>query len=122
MRLVRAGWALLILLVLAIVGYVLWAQEPVIAGIEPPPRSAFDPALIEIGARLAAIGNCATCHTAPGGAAYAGGRPFPTPFGTISSTNITPAPGNGIGRWSEAAFRRAMRQGVGRRGQHLYPA
>ncbi len=122
MRLVRVGWALLILLVLAIGGYVLWAQEPVIAGIEPPPRSAFDPALIETGARLAAIGNCASCHTAPGGDAYAGGRPFRTPLGTLYSTNITPAPGNGIGRWSEAAFRRAMRQGVARRGEHLYPA
>jgi len=121
-RRLRIGLAFFVLLVLAIGAYVLWAQEPVIAGIRPPPRSAFDPALIETGARLAAIGNCAFCHTAPGGAAFAGGRPFPTPFGTIYSPNISPAPGNGIGRWSEAAFRRAMRQGVSRRGKHLYPA
>ena len=30
-------------------------------------------------------------------------------------------PRPGIGRWSEAAFRRAMRSGVNREGQHLYP-
>ena len=46
---------------------------------------------------------------------------MPTPFGTIYSSNITPDPDTGIGRWSEAAFRRAMRSGVDRAGQHLYP-
>ncbi len=100
----------------------LSSQRPLIAKIEPPPRSAFDPALVEQGARLAAIGNCHVCHTAPGGADYAGNRPIPTPFGAIYSTNITPARGSGIGHWSEAAFRRAMREGVSRRGRHLYPA
>jgi mono/diheme cytochrome c family protein len=122
MRILRTGLAILILPVLAIGGVVLRSQEPVIAGIEPPPVSAFAPALVEKGARLAALGNCDTCHTVPGGPAYAGGRAIPTPFGTIYSTNITPAPGNGIGHWSEDAFRRAMRQGVSRSGHHLYPA
>ena len=46
---------------------------------------------------------------------------MPTPFGTIYSSNITPDAETGIGRWSEAAFRRAMRSGVNRDGQHLYP-
>jgi mono/diheme cytochrome c family protein len=45
----------------------------------------------------------------------------PTPFGTIYSSNITPDADTGIGRWPEAAFRRAMRSGVDRNGQHLYP-
>ena len=52
---------------------------------------------------------------------FAGGLPVPTPFGTIYSSNITPDPDTGIGRWSEAAFRRAMRSGVDRDGHHLYP-
>jgi mono/diheme cytochrome c family protein len=121
-RALRKFLAIVTVLVLAIGGFALWSQEPLIVAIEPPPRSAFDPALIENGARLAAIGNCGLCHTAPGGADYAGNRPIPTPFGMVASTNITPAPGSGIGRWSEAAFRRAMRQGVSRRGDHLYPA
>lgn len=115
----------LLVLVLAAVGFaalVLSWQEPVIGRIEPPPRSAFAPAVIANGAHLAAIGDCGACHTAPGGRPYAGNRPIPTPFGTIYSTNITPAPGNGIGHWSEAAFRRAMRRGISRDGRHLYPA
>jgi mono/diheme cytochrome c family protein len=92
-----------------------------LAPAEPPSRASFDAALIEKGARLSAIGNCASCHTVRGGKAYAGGRPLETPFGTIHGTNITPDPETGIGRWSAAAFRRAMREGVDRDGRHLYP-
>jgi mono/diheme cytochrome c family protein len=56
-----------------------------------------------------------------GAKAFAGGLPVPTPFGTIYSSNITPDAETGIGRWPEAAFRRAMRSGVDRAGRHLYP-
>jgi len=70
---------------------------------------------------LAAIGNCASCHTARGGRDFAGGVPVPTPFGTVYSSNITPDGETGIGRWSEQAFQRAMRSGVDREGRHLYP-
>src|SRR5688572_16685010 len=69
----------------------------------------FDPAVVEKGAQLAAVGNCIACHTLPGGKAFAGGLALPTPFGTIHSTNITPDRETGIGAWSEAAFQRAMR-------------
>ncbi len=93
----------------------------VLAPIEPPPESSFDPARVAKGAQLAAIGNCKVCHTAAGGKPYAGGRPLKTPFGTIYGTNITPDPDTGIGRWSEGAFLRAMRDGVDREGRHLYP-
>jgi len=58
----------------------------------------------------------------PGGKSFAGGLGIPTPFGTVYSTNITPDPDTGIGQWSEAAFLRAMREGVDREGNHLYPA
>ena len=80
-RALRKFLAIVTVLVLAIGGFALWSQEPLIVGIEPPPRSAFDPALIENGARLAAIGNCGLCHTAPGGADYAGNRLIPTRSG-----------------------------------------
>jgi mono/diheme cytochrome c family protein len=102
--------------------FVAWAWYPAIAAIAPPAKGVFAKARIERGAHLAAIGNCITCHTAENGKPYAGGRPLPTPFGTIYSTNITPDPDTGIGRWSEAAFRRALHQGVDREGRHLYPA
>ncbi len=99
-----------------------WAARPVIEPIDPPAAASFARALVERGAQLAAIGNCYDCHTAPGGKAYAGGRALKATFGTIHGTNITPDPETGIGRWSEAAFSRAMREGVDRRGRHLYPA
>ena len=98
---------------------VVW--RPAIAAVEPPGPLAFDAALVKRGRELAAIGNCNNCHTVRGGRNFAGGLPVPTPFGTIFSSNITPDAETGIGRWSEAAFRRAMRSGVNREGQHLYP-
>ena len=98
---------------------VVW--RPAIEASEPPAPQSFEPALVKRGRDLAAIGNCSDCHTAPGGKAFAGGLPVPTPFGTIFSSNITPDAETGIGRWPEAAFRRAMRSGVDRAGRHLYP-
>src|SRR6201993_2884685 len=95
--------------------------RPAISAIEPPAPQSLDPALVKRGRDLAALGNCNDCHTMRGGKAFAGGLPVPTPFGTIYSSNITPDADTGIGRWSEAAFRRAMREGVDREGQHLYP-
>jgi mono/diheme cytochrome c family protein len=97
------------------------AWRPAISAIEPPAPQSFDPAVVKRGRDLAALGNCNDCHTVRGGKAFAGGLPVPTPFGTIYSSNITPDADTGIGRWSEAAFRRAMRSGVDREGQHLYP-
>jgi mono/diheme cytochrome c family protein len=82
----------------------------------------FDAATVRRGAALAAVGNCASCHTASFGAPYAGGVAFATPFGTIHGTNITPDIETGIGRWTETAFVRAMREGVDREGKQLYPA
>jgi mono/diheme cytochrome c family protein len=82
----------------------------------------FDAAQVAHGARLAAVGNCVSCHTAPGGKPYAGGYALHTPFGTVHGTNITPDPETGIGRWSLSDFERAMRQGVDPRGRHYYPA
>ena len=97
------------------------AWRPAIAAIEPPAPQSFDTVLVKRGRELAAIGNCNDCHTVRGGKDFAGGLPVPTPFGTIFSSNITPDAETGIGQWSEAAFRRAMRSGVNRDGQHLYP-
>ena len=98
------------------------AWRPAFDPVRPPAAGSFDPALVKRGGELAAIGNCATCHTVPGGRAFAGGFALPTPFGTIYSTNITPDERTGIGTWSEEAFRRALWEGVDRNGRHLYPA
>lgn len=110
------------IVLLGIVGFVWLWWYSAIAPIAPPARTAFAPAAIQRGARLAGLGDCASCHTAPDGAPFAGGRKLQTPFGAVYTSNITPDRSTGIGTWSEAAFRRAMRQGVGRRGHLLYPA
>ena len=93
-----------------------------IAPIAPPDPATFSADMIARGKVLAALGDCAVCHTADGGIANAGGRPLHTPFGTVYSTNLTPDVATGIGGWSYAAFERAMREGIGRDGRHLYPA
>jgi mono/diheme cytochrome c family protein len=108
--------------IVAALGALAWAHQPAIAAIARPDPRGFDPDLVRRGAVLAQIGDCAVCHTNPGGGAFAGGRPLPTPFGTLFVTNITPDEATGIGSWSAAAFRRAMREGVSRDGHHLYPA
>ena len=109
------------LLIGGVAAAVAVAWRPAIAEIEPPAPRSFDPALVKRGRDLAALGNCNDCHTQRGGKSFAGSLPVPTPFGTIYSSNITPDAETGIGRWSEAAFRRAMQSGVNRDGQHLYP-
>lgn len=81
-----------------------------------------DSTRISRGAYLATVGDCIACHTAPGGAAFAGGRRLHTPFGDLVSTNITPDPQTGIGGWSDDMFLKAVKKGVGARGQHLYAA
>ena len=81
-----------------------------------------DASELERGAYLVTAGNCASCHTAPGGALMAGGLRFQTPFGALYSTNITPHPEEGIGAWTLAEFTRAMRLGERPNGEHLYPA
>ena len=73
------------------------------------------------GRYLAVAADCVACHTAPGGAPFAGGYAIASPFGPIYSTNITPSAA-GIGDYSEADFARALREGMRRDGAHLYPA
>jgi nicotinate dehydrogenase subunit B len=84
--------------------------------------SAFSASMVARGQQIAALGNCAGCHTAEDGARNAGGRAMHTPFGTVYTTNLTPDRENGIGAWSYRAFERAMREGVSRDGHQLYPA
>lgn len=117
----RILFGLLGLFILAGLGVVGSSWHFALAAIASPPASAFSAQLAEKGAALAGIGNCAACHTVKGGASYAGGSPLVTPFGSIYSTNITPDPDTGIGRWSQEAFKRAMHEGVRRDGAHLFP-
>lgn len=64
------------------------------------------------------LGDCVACH----GTDLAGGMAFPTPVGDIYATNITPDSTYGIGDYSLEDFIQAMRQGVTKSGDNLYPA
>jgi cytochrome c553 len=86
---------------------------------ELPPLEEAD--LAQRGRELVTLGGCFSCHTAIGGAPFAGGRPIPTRFGMFYSPNITPDPRTGIGLWSAEDFWRALHQGVSRDGRPLYP-
>jgi mono/diheme cytochrome c family protein len=73
------------------------------------------------GEYLVRAGGCFSCHTAVGGPKLAGGRALATPFGTFYSPNITPDPQTGIGRWTDAQFVRALREGVRPDGANYFP-
>ncbi|WP_374567996.1 cytochrome c [Ideonella sp.] len=89
---------------------------------EPAAPLAITPQLVERGAYLARAGNCAACHTARGGAAYAGGRGIETPFGVVYAGNLTPEADTGIGRWTAGDFWRALHNGRSKDGHLLAPA
>jgi mono/diheme cytochrome c family protein len=92
----------------------------VLSGVAAPALA--QPTAVERGAYLARAGDCISCHTAPGGAPYAGGYRLDTPFGYLLAPNITPDSETGIGRWSADDFWRALHDGVNRRGKDMYPA
>lgn len=77
---------------------------------------------IEKGRALVIAGDCVACHTPPGAKPFSGGRAVETPFGDILAPNLTPDRATGIGAWSDEEFVRALQQGVGRDGEHLFPA
>jgi mono/diheme cytochrome c family protein len=87
-----------------------------------PAARADTPSLVTQGLYVARAGDCAACHTAPGGKPFAGGLPIATPIGTIYSSNITPAPQTGIGSWTYDDFARLMRTGVAKDGSAVLPA
>ncbi|MEJ8813055.1 cytochrome c [Variovorax ureilyticus] len=109
----------LALLAGAVVALNLRGETPIDEAARPLEATS---AQIERGRYLALAGNCAGCHTARGGPAYAGGRGIETPFGTIYASNLTPDAETGIGRWNADHFWRAMHHGRSRDGRLLYPA
>ena len=112
-----------VLLLGLLVGAVWWLnrldEDSLTVGAAAPAAGA---ELIARGAYLARAGNCMGCHTAAGGAPYAGGRGVPTPFGAVYAPNLTPDAATGIGAWSAAEFWRALHNGRSRDGRLLYPA
>ncbi|WP_422011970.1 c-type cytochrome [Roseateles sp.] len=113
---------LTVLVVLALLGtgaaFALLAWQRHLPDATPPSTA---PVSLQRGAYLAAVGNCAGCHTARGGERLAGGRPIPTPFGTVFSSNLTPD-ATGLAGWSAEDFWHALHLGQSRDGRLLLPA
>jgi mono/diheme cytochrome c family protein len=61
------------------------------------------------------------CHTAPKQPLNAGGRKYDGPFGTVYSSNITPDPTTGIGKWTDEQIITATRSGRRPNGERLIP-
>ncbi|MDO9417268.1 cytochrome c [Pararhizobium sp.] len=79
------------------------------------------------GERIFWAGGCTSCHAAPGAKdaaklVLAGGLGLKSPFGTFHVPNISPDETAGIGSWTLADFGNAMKRGVGKKGEHLYPS
>lgn len=83
---------------------------------------AADQDLIQRGEYVSRAADCMACHTAEGGAPFAGGLPIHSPFGTIYGSNITPDKDFGIGNYSADDFFAALTQGKRKDGANLYPA
>ena len=89
------------------------------SGLETQPSGSDT---IARGKYLTDAGDCVACHTKPGGEPFAGGLYLKTPFGQLSTPNITPDNETGIGTWTGDQFYRVLHAGIGKGGEYLYPA
>ena len=68
---------------------------------------------------------CASCHMAPGSedaSVLAGGKAFPSDFGTFYAPNISADDTFGIGAWSDLEIATAILKGTSPDQRHYYPA
>ncbi len=117
-------WLRIIALLLVATGVGLWVTRP-----QPVDATLFDGVIADAGrgATVFAAAGCASCHTAPQSEpseqpVLAGGRSFASPFGTFFAPNISSDPDFGIGSWTDRQIASAIMRGVGRNGEHLFPA
>ncbi|MEF0939740.1 c-type cytochrome [Rhizobium sp. BR 362] len=118
---------LLCLIGLVIIGFVTFY---VVTAPSPLPASHWanlgEPD-IKNGEQVFWAGGCTSCHAAPGAQGDAklvlsGGLALNSPFGIFHVPNISPDEKAGLGGWTLAEFGNAMKRGVGKNGEHLYPA
>lgn len=115
-------WLLLIIIIFSVLVLLgVFRQDSVSETAKRPMTEAEMAVLIPKGRELALAGDCFGCHSRSDGEMGAGGVPIATPFGTIYSTNITPDKTFGIGDYTREDFHRALKDGIGKKG-NLYPA
>ena len=135
-KVIGIGVALIAVIALGFAGWLFLGRDPMsfadgssvalkaytggdITGV-PVQLASADP--VKRGEYLVHAADCQACHTAPGGAPFAGGFAFNMPFGTLYSTNITPDKQTGIGNYTDAQFLAAVHKGIRADGEKLYPA
>lgn len=122
-RLLRVSLALLLGGLALLAAAVVWHNwGDLLTEAQDTPATALTPDTLQRGQYLVRAGNCIACHTARGGATLAGGRAIETPFGSVYSSNLTPDPETGLGRWSAQDFWNALHHGRSRGGRLLTPA
>ena len=84
---------------------------------------------LENGKTMFNVGGCASCHATEVSdpkpedrLKLGGGHALKPQFGTFKVPNISSDPKAGMGSWTEIQFVNAMQHGIGRNGEHLYPA
>ncbi len=111
-----------IVIIIAVTGWFATAPRTVSGaafdGLEPD---------LERGETVFYAGGCASCHSAPGASEeakliLAGGKRFPSDFGTFVAPNISSDSTSGIGDWSVQDLANALIHGTTPNGSHYYPA
>ena len=124
-KLLRNAGRLLIAGIALLAAAVVWDNwgdlltSPSTASAQPTPTT---PGTLQRGQYLVQAGNCIACHSDRGRPQLAGGRAIETPFGPVYSSNLTPDPDTGLGRWSAQDFWQALHHGRSRGGRLLAPA
>lgn len=105
----------------------VWSSHPA-----PGAETAFEEAALsekfKRGLYVASIARCLACHSAEVddtpdyvSGLGAGGKIFRTPAGVAVASNITAHPERGVGAWSDDEIKRAITQGLSRKGEALKP-
>jgi mono/diheme cytochrome c family protein len=117
-------WILFFVAVAGVLGFGLYwwlTAAPVVSAVTAP---ASVPNVAN-GETIFNAGGCSSCHAVPNQPdrlRLGGGLAIPSPFGTFYVPNISPDPVDGIGRWTESDFVRAVRKGISPAGTHYFPA
>lgn len=121
MRIIRNIIILVIILAIIVIGFFSFYKGST-SEIQPTAKLSKEE-LITRGEYLAKVGDCAACHTSDKGD-FAGGVGLDsgTPVGLIYPSNITPDKETGIGNYTLTDFDNAVRFGLKKSGDALYPA
>lgn len=104
-----------------------WSPHPA-PGAEAPFEEAALSDRQKRGLYVASIALCLACHSGetddapdPANKLGVGGKVFRTSAGVVSASNITAHVEKGLGAWSDDDVKRAITQGVSRKGEQLKP-